>query len=162
MVAPVDENGRVLRRGEEEQRAGEPDWEETIFSAAIDAAEGQNWHRSSPSDDDRRRRTQGRWLSLVATLLGLTDMNQRIQEQLAERLGVAALDLIEAARTYRTAVGWRDRGKVIAGLLERLPIRRCLCDDLLVCGAIAGLWGRPSRWDPGGPLGGVVVSLFRK
>ncbi len=159
-VAPVDQDGHVLRRGKGEPGAGEPAWEQTIFIAATDAAEGRAWARSSPSDDDWRRRTQGRWLVLGATLLGLSDVTQRVREQLSEHLGVAFLDLEEASRAYRQAFGWRDRGQAIARLLELLPIRRSLCDDLLVCGAIAGLWGRPSRWDPGGPLGGVMVSAF--
>ncbi len=92
--------------------------------------------------------------------MGLDEVGERVREQLAERLGFDCLDVIEDAKTYRATFGLRDRGKVLASALARLPIRRSLCDDLLVCGAIAGLWGRPSRWDPGGRSGGVMVALF--
>jgi hypothetical protein len=95
-----------------------------------------------------------------ATVLGLIGVEQREREQIAERLGVAGMDLIEAARSYTSASRWHERGRVLTRLLETLPIRRSLCDEVLVCGAIAGLWGRPSRWDPGGPLGGVMVTPF--
>lgn len=132
----------------------------TIFAAATDAAEGRAWDRSAESDCRWTRRTQGRWLNLAATLLGLTEVEQRVREQLAERLGLAAMDVIEAARSHQRSTLWSGRGRVIARLLVRLPAGRSLCDALLACGAIAGLWGRPSRWDPGGPLGGVMVSLF--
>lgn len=159
-VAPVAHEGRELLRGEGEQGASSLCWEQTIFAAAADAAEGRFWARSSPSSDDWRRRTQGRWLDLGATLLGLIGVEQRVRERLAELLGLDCLDLVEAARAFRQTRQWTDRGALIMRLLERLPLRRSLCDDLLVCGAIAGLWGRPSRWDPGGPLGGVMVSLF--
>lgn len=91
-------------------------------------------------------------------MLGLIEVEQR--ERIADRIGVATMDVVEAARSYHSAPRWRERGWVLTRLLERLPIRRSLCDQVLVCGAIAGLWGRPSRWDPGGPLGGVMVTLF--
>lgn len=150
----------MLREGGGEADPGVPAWEQTIFVAATDAAKGQLWARSSPSEDDWRQRTQGRWLELGAKLLGLDEVGERVREQLAERLGLDCLDVIEEARAYRAAIGLRGRGRVIARMLARLPIRRSLCDDLLVCGSIAGLWGRPSRWDPGGPVGGVLLPLF--
>jgi hypothetical protein len=156
----MDAGGKVLRRGDGEPGAGKPAWEMTIFAAANDASERRAWDRDAASDTQWTRRTQGRWLKLAATLLGLTDVERRVREQLAERLGLATMDLIEAARSYQRSTLWRGRGRIIARLLERLPTGRALCDALLACGAIGGLWGRPSRWDPGGPLGGVMVSSF--
>lgn len=159
-VAPVDAGGKVLRLGEGEAGSGKLSWEMTIFAAATDAAEGRAWDRIADEGAPWTRRTQGRWLKLGAALLGLTDVEQRVREQLAERLGLAAMDLIEAARSYQRSPLWSGRGRIIARLLGRLPTGRSLCDALLACGAIGGLWGRPSRWDPGGPLGGVMVSSF--
>lgn len=157
-AAPATLDGEVLRHGSGEREAGRPAWDGTIFAAATDAAESRLWDRDSGRS--WQLRTQGRWLVLGATMLGLTAAEDRVREQIAERLGVAAMDLIAEARAYRTATGPRARALAITRTLERLPIRRCLCDDLLVCGAIAGLWGRPSRWDPGGPRGGVLRALF--
>ena len=106
-----------------------------------------------------RRRTQNRWLSLVASLLGLVAQDDRSRERIAEQLGIAALDAMDAARVYACAHGLRDRGRVIVGLVGKLRLTRRLCDDLLVCGSLIGRWGQPLRWQAGGPLGGVLREL---
>jgi hypothetical protein len=157
-VAPATTDGEVLRHGPGEREVGRPAWDGTIFAAATDAAEERLWDRGSGRS--WQLRTQGRWLELGATMLGLTAAEDRVREQLAECLGLATMDLIAEARAYRAATGPHARALAIERTLERLPVRRRLCDDLLVCGAIAGLWGRPSRWDPGGPQGGVLRALF--
>jgi hypothetical protein len=159
-VAPAAPDGSVLWRGDAERGQDAPAWETTVFEAGLDARRGLRWSRSSPSKDSRRRRTQDRMLVLGATLLGLAEMDSGTRERIAERLGVACLEVLDRARGYRWAQTFRVQGRLIVESLERLPVRRSLCDDLLVCGAIAGLWGRPSRWDPGGPAGGVLRPLF--
>ena len=159
-VAPADSRGQVLRQGGGEAAPGRPLWEKTIFVAAVEASAGQQWSDSSLGQDQWRRRTQGRWLELGARLLGLTEVTERVQERLSEQLGLDCLEIREQARAYRTAKGPQSRGQVIEGILAGLPLRSCLVDDLLAGGCIAGLWGRPSRWDPGGPAGGVLRPLF--
>jgi hypothetical protein len=158
-LAPSALDGAMLQHGEGEDDAGLPMWSETVVDAALDADQGRLWAKSSPSRDEFRRRTQGRWLSLVASLLGLVAQDSRSREQIAEQLGLAALEVMDAARVYTCARGLTERGRVIVGLVDRLPKRRRLYDDLLVCGALIGHWGRPMRWEAGGPLGGVLRAL---
>lgn len=159
-IVPSGLDGSLLQHAEGEQDAGEPAWAGTVVDAAVDAAQGRLWDTSSPSRDSFRRRTQGRWLSLVASLLGLAAVDERSRERLAEQIGIAALDVMEAARAFERSLGLRDRGTAIVGLLGKLPVGQRLCDDLLVCGAIIGRWGRPLRWEVGGPLGGVMRALL--
>jgi len=128
------------------------DWVLTVFGAAQDAAEGHAWPRESPS----RWRTQGRWLQLGARLLGIDPVADNAEdephyrEQIAETLGVPALRLRDGAQRYRLSRGYRERGRAVLKVLQQLPTPRSLAERLLAAGAIAGLWGRPSRWDPGG------------
>jgi hypothetical protein len=161
-VAPVAPGGELLREGDADvtETSGAQgdavsralDWVLTVFGAAQDAAEGHAWPRESPSG----WRTQGRWLQLGARLLGIgpaadgTADEQRYREQMAGMLGVSALHVLEGARRFRSSRGYRERGRAVMALLARLPTPRSLGERLLAAGAIAGLWGRPSRWDPGG------------
>lgn len=159
-ITPSGLDSSLLQHAEGEQDAGEPAWTRTVADAAVDAAQGRLWDKSSQSRDSWSRRTQGRWLSLVASLLGLVAVDDRSRERLAEQIGVAALDVMEAARAFERSLGLRDRGKAIVELLGKLPVSQRLCDDLLVCGAVIGRWGRPLRWEVGGPLGGVLRALL--
>jgi hypothetical protein len=173
-VAPIAPGGELLLKGdagaaetshaegeetsvatsdaEEDAASGRLDWSLTVFGAAQDASQGQAWPREKPS----RWRTQGRWLQLGAQLLGIgpvtdgTEDEQRYREQMAGMLGVPALHVLEGARHFRNSRGYRERGRVVLALLARLPTLRSLGERILAAGAIAGLWGRPSRWDPGG------------
>jgi hypothetical protein len=161
-VAPAAPDGELLRKGDadatetsnaEGDAVSRPlDWVLSVFSAAQDASQGQAWPRESPA----RWRTQGRWLQLGARLLGIGPVaddvadEQRHREQMAETLGVPALHLLEGARRFRLSRGYRERGRAVVEVLQQLPVPRSLSERLLAAGAIAGLWGRPSRWDPGG------------
>jgi hypothetical protein len=161
-VAPVAPDGSLLRQADVDSitvsndAGGTPtepvDWSPTVFGAAQDAAAGQAWPRESPA----RWRTQGRWLQLSARLLGIGPVvddgegERRAREQIAETLGVPALRLRDGAQRFRQGRGYRERGRAVMALLARLPTPRSLGERLLAAGAIAGLWGRPSRWDPGG------------
>jgi hypothetical protein len=156
-IAPLALDGSLLQHGDGEAHAGEPMWAGTVVEAAVDADRGRLWDKSSPSRDVFRRRTQ--WLSLVANLLGLVTVDARSRERISEQLSLAALDVMDAARVYEGARGLHDRGRVIVGLLDHIPVRRRFCDDLLVCGALIGRWGRPLWWEAGGPLGGVLRAL---
>jgi hypothetical protein len=173
-VAPSAPDGELLREGDagatetsdaegdadatetsdpEGDAASRPlDWVLTVFGAAQDAAAGQAWPRRAPA----RWRTQGRWLQLGAQLLGIglvgddTEDEQRHREQMAEALGVPTLRLREGTQRYRQSRGYRERGRAVMDVVQQLPTPRSLNDRILAAGAIAGLWGRPSRWDPGG------------
>jgi hypothetical protein len=150
-VAPVDSAGELVRVGYEE--AGKPGvlaWCRTFFAAVQDAAEEIGWSRESPADDSRRRRTQRRYLELCARLLGLShEMGDEVCQRIAASLGIAWLLLSDRRGGYLSAVTYMERGPVIKSVLEMIPVDRSLAHRLLTAGFIAGLWGRPKRWDPG-------------
>jgi hypothetical protein len=131
-----------------------PAWGRTIFDAALDAVTGTAWPREVPSEvlpADDYWNTQRRALVTAARLLGIhPETSDRAREQIAFALDVPHLALRDAARDFTSAGGYRSRGAAIVSVLDRLAPRRSLVDDLSYCGAVAGLWGRPSRWDPGG------------
>jgi hypothetical protein len=151
-VAPVDGAGELVRIGVEDEsgRPGSLAWCRTIFAAALDAAMGIGWSRESQADDSRRKRTQQRYLELCARLLGLShEMGDEVCQRIAASLGIAWLLLSDHRAVYCSAVTYMERGPVIKSVLEMIPVDRSLSHRLLTAGFIAGLWGRPKRWDPG-------------
>lgn len=147
-VVAVDAAGRAVR-GAPEQR-----WQPTVFGAALDAAAGQRWPEHG---GPWHRRTQGRWLERGATLLGLSaETTPKRAELIASALSVPLLALTEAARSYRHAGrSWVARAAAVADVLRRVAVSAS--GGVLVSGQIGGLWGRPSRWDPGGGVLRAVV-----
>src|ERR1700722_1799990 len=158
-VAPVSADGGLVRAAPPREAPppepkpavaapGQLAWPSTVFGAAIDAAAGQAWPRQEPA----RWRTQGRWLGRGARLLGIEPEpggeELRHGEQRARQLRVPTLVLVDGARRFREARGYRERGEAILAVLAAMEGGRTLGDRLLSAGAIAGLWGRPSRWDP--------------
>jgi hypothetical protein len=142
-----------------------PAWEQTIFDAALDAARGTAWPREVPSVSQPAGdywNTQRRALVVGARLLGIhPDTSDRARERIAFALDVPHLTLRDAAQCFASTPGYRGRGAAVVSVLDQLAPRRSLSDRLLSCGAVAGLWGRPSRWDPGGRAlrrGGVPAS----
>lgn len=125
-------------------------WCRTIFAAVLDAAMGIGWNRESPADDPRRRRTQRRYLALCAMLLGLCpQIDDEVSQRIASLLEIAWLSLSDRRAVYQSAVTYMEQGAVIKEVLELIPLDRSLSHRLLRAGFIAGLWGRPERFDPG-------------
>jgi len=139
-VVPCSPSGSV------QQDTGQPEWRDTLFVAALDAARGQRWSAHSPADDVRRRRTQGCRLERAGTLLGVhPDLHARTREWIATRLQVPTMTLRTAAGEWDTS--WQARGDAIQTVLQTLPIDGSLLDRLLAAGALTGLWPSPQRWD---------------
>jgi len=121
-------------------------WETTFLAAACDAAEGKSWSRDDGPlwwQTQRRRIVRGAKLFGIDT--GLADPARDIH---AGELEMAALVLRDAARDWSEASGYRSRGTVVTSAMLGLPRGRCVLDRVLVAGALAGLWGRPYRWEP--------------
>lgn len=128
-------------------RTREPLWEATLFGAALDAAGGGLWPSDSPSDDDRRRRTQGRRLTWAARLLGVhPDVGSGAQERVASRLQVPTLTIRTAAQRWGSP--WTTRGEAILTVLRALPVDGGLLDRMLLAGHVANHWEAPHRWEP--------------
>jgi hypothetical protein len=147
-VAPVDLQGR----GVEPVESTEPDsgsslaTSGTMWEAVAEAATGLRWPETGGAVGSRR--TQGRRLVATAALLGLRS-EPRVRERVAAVLGIATLTLHEAARRWSERIGWRERAQLLLGLLKRCSAGG-LSRAVLAAGHLTGLWGRPSRWDPGG------------
>jgi hypothetical protein len=146
--APVAPSGE--RTGEQAPVAP-LSFSDTVFGAAIDAAAGVAWPRKSPARPGDWR-TQGRRLVRGAQLAGIApttaDDEVRHREQMARQLGVPTLLLVEQARQWNKARGYRARGAAIALVIAGMEASRRLSDRLMRAGALGELWGRPSRWYP--------------
>lgn len=128
-------------------RASPPlSWETTFLAAACDATRGQPWSREGgPLWWQTQRRLIVRGAKLFGIDTGLADPARDIY---AGELEIAALVLRDAARDWSEASGYRSRGTVVTSAMRGLPRGRCVLDRVLVAGALAGLWGRPYRWEP--------------
>lgn len=160
-IVPVDPQGEILvLRSDSSPCSSAPAWETTIFGAAVDAAQGSLWPKavdpgraaSSPApQDSRRRTTQGRHLDLAADLLGVgAALDDVSREAIARTLTIPCLELRQAAAEFESVVEYRDQARVLVRVLALLHPVRGLIDQVLEAGRIAGLWGQPRRWDPGG------------
>lgn len=126
------------------------DEEVTLWSAARDVARGRWWPRSGAGPSEGVLRTQLRRLAWAGRLLGLSaSTGARERERVGEVLAVGQLSLREAAGRY-AGRSWRSRGQAVCDVLSMRSARGRTLDGLLRAGHRAGLWGRPSRWDPGG------------
>lgn len=162
-IAPMTADGELIVEPAEpvDERAGaerQPDWSATLFGAALDAAAGSAWPREQPS----RWRTQRRWLVRGAAVVGLVaaavSAAEPSAEHVARQLDVPTLSVLEGGTRWRAAGGYRHRGRAIVGVLAELRPSRRVAERLLAAGAIGGLWGRPSPWDPGGGLQELVTA----
>lgn len=142
-VAPVSREGGMLPDAEGEH------WQGTVFEAAADASEGIRWSSESPADDPRRRRTQGRHLSVAEELLGLaTDLSDEQRAIVAEYLRVPTMLLREAA--LEPGSSWTERGGAIAAVLAELELTSSLPERLLAAGSCVRRWPVPWISEPGG------------
>jgi len=143
-VVPCTSTGPLLRS----RASGLPPWPVTLFSAAVDAATGEDGSLSHRSTKDISHRcTQGRHLKRVGGLLGLLpDVESRIREQIATRLQVPTMDLRSGAHAWTRR--WQTQGDAVVAVLTALPVDGSLLDRVLAAGMVAGLWPRPQRWDP--------------
>lgn len=149
-VAPVSYDGELLGSGDADRASGPHlGWQTTVFLAALQAASGQAWPRQSDGIA-RIWDTQQELIAKSAQVLGLLPKTPpRIGEQIAQQLQVPRLELLDAARAFEGAFGYKERGRAIVAVLDRLQPGRCLLEQLLACGVLAGLWGPVQRWAPG-------------
>lgn len=158
-IAPLDGECQVLHETTDaeagkgasySERAEKVAWDGTIFRAALDARARLAWPRESSGGTIGSWRTQGRWLAIIATWLGLTHGEDE-RWSYAGPLGVPTLTLREASAGYASANGYVARGRaeslVVDALSALTGTGRLLLELLLVAGFVAGLWGTALRWD---------------
>jgi hypothetical protein len=122
------------------------DYDDTVFAAAVDGAEGLSWARDSYGGmPDRFWGTQGRHLKLATRLVGVArDLSSRVRESIATVLSVSGLK----QREHSTAIGYRAIGKAVCDMLRQLRgSHASRASALLTCGYVVGHWGEPLHWD---------------
>ena len=113
---------------------------------------------SAPVPAPGRWATQLRWLERSARTLGLSPALPEAQRsRVASLLGLRLLELTVAASCWAGAHGYRALGEVIVEVLGKLAGQPGLPDGLLATGHLSGLWGPPSRWEPGQDRAGPGV-----
>jgi hypothetical protein len=149
-IVPVALGGSILVG--DAAAADQSAWGTTVFAAALDASRGEAWRRGSRNDeglgDPRRWRTQRRWLSLAAAIVGIAAIAGPVREKIARLLDVALLTISDATKQFASAAGYRDRGCAVVSVLTELRVAPRTGDQLLAAGASSGCWGEPRRWDP--------------
>ena len=152
LIAPVASDQQLLRVERPASSGTELAWNRTIFRAAIDAAHGIAWPRQlGPGDAERgieTWRTQGRRITMAASLLGVLAEADRIQPAVAAMLGLPTLVVRDAAKDFgdperRTYIA---RGQALSAPRQALA-QDCLVERLATAGALVGLWGRSQFWD---------------
>ncbi len=146
-LAPVAPDGHALIS----PHRGAHRFEHTLFEAALDAAEHQAWPQSA--EDGYlipRFPTQMHRLVRACRLLGVEPtLEAEARQCLGSILGVAGQHLHDGAVQIQQQLGYHNRGKAVVGVLEALRwTGMALFDRLAACGAQAGLWSVPQRWDP--------------
>lgn len=117
----------------------------TIFGAALEA-------RAETENRRMQRRTIQRRLGVCAALLGLwSGLAEPVRDRIADALWLPRLAARASARVYGMTRLLAERSAMVLGFLSRVPLARRHV-GLFVAGQHAGLWGRPSRWDPGGAM----------
>jgi hypothetical protein len=146
-LAPVAPDGTVLITA----HSGADRFENTLFAAALDAADHQAW---PPAAEDGhiipRFPTQMRRLVWACRLLGVEPALEAESRQCpGSILGVAGQHLHDGAVRIQQQPGYHSRGEAVVGVLDGLR-GTCISvfDRLAACGAQAGLWPVPQRWDP--------------
>ena len=145
-LAPVAPDGTGLITAQ----SGANRFEQTLFAAALDAADHQAWPQSA--EDGyliARFPTQMRRLVRACRLLGVEPaLEAEAREGLGSILAVAGQHLHDGSRRIEQQPGYHSRGKAVVGVLEALRWAGIsLFDRLAACGAQVGLWPVLQRWE---------------
>lgn len=144
----------IAPQGPSTSEASPGSWRETLFGAAVAAANGEPaWSREP--DGGPGWRTQVRRIELGAAWLGLP-ANRRTAERVAHWLAIPLEIELEAQQLYWRA-GFRNRGRGVAMVLQAIPVSPAPWRGLVAVGALTGVVGQPWAVDPRGTL----LPLFR-
>ncbi len=146
-LAPVAPDGSALITA----HSGAERFEPTSFAAALDAADHRAWPQAAEDGHVIARfPTQMRRLVRACRLLGVEPALEAESRQcLGSILGVAGQHLHDGVVRIQQQPGYHSRGEAVVGVLDGLRgAGISLFDRLAACGAQAGLWPVPRRWDP--------------
>lgn len=122
---------------------------DTWFQAALDGARGVYWNPYPPDGTDFQWwSTQSRRLEKATQWLGVAPgMPEALRELISAAIEVDLLRLRTASQGIATTPGYRSRGEAVRGVLAEVVRGPCILERMLLAGHVAGLWGRPLRWD---------------
>ncbi len=146
-LAPVAPDGNALIT----THSGADRFENTLFGAALDAADHQAWPQDA--EDGHlipRFPTQMRRLVRACRLLGVEPaLEAERRECLGSILGVAGQHVQDGSQRIQQQPGYPRRGEAVVAVLDEVRgAGLSLFDRLAACGAQVGLWPLPQRWDP--------------
>lgn len=110
--------------------------DETLFSAARDAASGLLWprHQGREQSDGEVARTQSRDIENAARWLGLRETRD-LEDAIFEALGLESLDAHQSARRmWAQATGRQPRARLVVDILDELDGADRLLERLLEAG----------------------------
>ena len=148
-VVCVAPDGSGLDRGEErEPQNVHSHFEGTYFEAALDGAAGKYWDPRVPQQRDQWWATQRRRISRALDWLGIAPgTDGDVRELICAALEVDQLLLEVTAKGVADFPGYRGQSQAVRDVLDAVCKGPCILDRLLFAGHLAGLWGRPLRWD---------------
>ena len=148
-VACVAPDGSESGRGDERgQQAVDRLFEGTYFQAALDGAEGIYWNPYAFNGGDQWWATQRRRLSRALDWLGIAPGTESdVRELICAALEEDQLLVEVAVKQAEDFPGYRGQSRAVRDVLEAVCQGPCILDRLLFAGHLAGLWGRPLRWD---------------
>jgi len=145
-VVPIDHRGRLVVNEE-----GESGWQNTAFTAVIDADKGIIWPEEvklgpvSAVDEIKPpgcRRTQRRHIAGAMLLFALDSAATMLGRELVCRaLGIDLMPLEAGVIRIRDGPGLKVRGEEGAKVLEQLPEILRTISGLIALGVSRGFWG---------------------
>lgn len=125
----------------------DPPFSHTYFDAALDAAAGIAWPKSTEEGSMQPRfLTQCRHLERCCLLFGLNKDEPKWREGVAEQLGIGGL-LLEETRHILLTGGYRASGTAVCQILREIRETEATFQRLATCGDYPKFWPQIKRWD---------------
>jgi hypothetical protein len=118
---------------------------DTVFQAALDAAQGEAWPKDAAAPAEQCFMTQIRHLHRIAILLGVAPhMEARERERIVLGcLEIAGLTAHEAHQSLEKDHGYQNVGRNTKRVLYELASGWRVYERMLESGYMNGFWGRP-------------------
>ena len=149
-VADTEYGSSELSKNSEANQDSLGAFKDSLFGAAIDAADGKPWLRVWVDGHRKWWETQRRHIVKTMALVGLElILMQPACSEVAEILDIALLLILEKRNQIKTRPGYRSCGDAVVWVLRAmLRVRGSpVVERLLLAGHKAGLWGAPLWWD---------------
>ncbi len=166
-LAPVAPDGTIILPADLSDSGGaeadrEPFFADTIFDAALSAADSHPWPRESKKNSLHPLfSTQETHLNFASVLLGIApEVDERQREATAQILAVPGQLLHDLALVVTERPGYRSCGEAVCKVLDALADKPLLFERLAEAGANADFWPSPDFWDPRRGL--LAPSPFRR